>query len=518
MDNRKKENNNNLKNYTLAGSVSEIVQKYGSANKEHLVAYSGIDNEAGKVLKRSLDSISRSKVNPDNKFQNLHQQAGFSAEVKSTANTNAENIIKGKKTRKVRTDDMGMVNHEYYDHFMVDENGNIIDGSGSQMKFIGASQKDPLGIGAPKRALDKLQDKKFEKYLDADAKIEVPSDYYDKMMHEADKEIASLQQQMEAAQKNGKSEVAQTKKAKIEKLKKIKKNLRKSSVSSEEAMEARLHPKLSTAKSIVKISHRAGVETAKTSALIGGTVSMTQNLIALCKGEVDASRALKNVAKDTGTSAVIGYGTGFLGSTVKGAMQNASSGTVRALAKTNLPATLVACGIATTKVLKKYFDGEIDGVQCFQELGEQGTGMLSSALFATIGQAVIPIPVVGGMIGGMLGYAISSASYGVLMQALEEKRIAREQRIIIEKACEEHIRYIRQCRAELEKLINEYLAHYTNLFETAFSDIKTALEIGDVDGVISGANKITTALGKEVQFSNKKEFDQFMASDVALKF
>lgn len=99
MDNRKKENNNNLKNYTLAGSVSEIVQKYGSANKEHLVAYSGIDNEAGKVLKRSLDSISRSKVNPDNKFQNLHQQAGFSAEVKSTANTNAEDIIKGKNSQ-----------------------------------------------------------------------------------------------------------------------------------------------------------------------------------------------------------------------------------------------------------------------------------------------------------------------------------------------------------------------------------------------------------------------------------
>ena len=153
-----------MKSYTFAGGAFEIVQRYGSSRKEHLVAYSGIDNEAGKVLKRSLDSISRSKVNPENKFQNLHQQAGFSAEVKSTANTNAENIIKGKKTRKVRTDDMGMVNHEYYDHFMVDENGNIIDGSGSQMKFIGASQKDPLGIGAPKRALDKLQDKKSEKY------------------------------------------------------------------------------------------------------------------------------------------------------------------------------------------------------------------------------------------------------------------------------------------------------------------------------------------------------------------
>ena len=144
--------------------------------------------------------------------------------------------------------------------------------------------------------------------------------------------------------------------------------------------------------------------------------------------------------------------------------------------------------------------------------------MLSSALFATIGQAVIPIPVVGGMIGGMVGYAISSASYGVLMQALEEKRIAREQRIIIEKACEEHIKYIRQCRVELEELIKEYLDHYTNLFKTAFTDIKAALDIGDVDGVISGANGITSALGKEVQFTNKAEFDKFMVADISLRF
>ena len=74
---------------------------------------------------------------------------------------------------------------------------------------------------------------------------------------------------------------------------------------------------------------------------------MTQILISLCKGEVDAYRA---VAKDTGTSALIGYGTVFLDSTIKGAMQNASSGNVRVLAKTNLPATLVSCVIAITKV------------------------------------------------------------------------------------------------------------------------------------------------------------------------
>lgn len=519
MDEKQQSKDNNTRNYSISGAASEVVQRYGAANKEHLVALNGIDNETGKVLKRSLESINKSKVNPNYEFQNLHQQAGYSAEVKSTANTNAENIIQGKGIRKVRTDDLGMVNHEYYDHLLIDENGNIIDGSGSQMKFIGAQKKDPSGVGAPKRTLDTLQHKRdFEKYLDADAKIEVPYDYYEKMHQEADKEIQNLQKQVEVAEKNGKAEVVQRKKAQIEKLKKIKKNLRKSTVSSEEAMEARLHPKLSTAKSIVKISHSAGIETAKTSILIGGTVSMAQNVIALYQGKAEATEALKNVAKDTCTSAAIGYGTGFLGSAIKGAMQNASNVTVQRLSNTSLPAALVVCGIATTKVLKRYFDGEIDGVQCFQELGEEGTSMLGSALFATIGQVAIPIPIVGSLIGGMVGYAFSSASYGVLVQALEEEKIAKEQRVLIEKACAEHIKYMRHYRSDLEELIDKYLCNYIEVFQAAFSDIKTALDIGDVDGVICGANRITNVLGKEVQFTNKREFDEFMSSNECLKF
>jgi hypothetical protein len=73
----------------LAGAGVEIVQRYGSAVKEHLVAYSGTDNEAEKRLKKSLKSISGQKVNSEFKNQNIKQQAGFAAEVKHTARENA---------------------------------------------------------------------------------------------------------------------------------------------------------------------------------------------------------------------------------------------------------------------------------------------------------------------------------------------------------------------------------------------------------------------------------------------
>ena len=519
MDEKKKkeQQSEDILNAGVAGSAYETVQRFGSAAKQHYVAYSGQDNEASKTLAKGLKQIAQEKVNPDYKYQNTHQQAGFSAEVKDVARSNANKIINGDSTRKVRTDDIGSVNDPLYDTVTVDANGNIIDGSGAQMKFLGASENDPTGEGAAARALGKLQSKKFQKYLDADVKIDVPSDQYDKIIHEANTKIDSLFKQLENQKAAGNTEQADKIQKQIDKLNKIKRNLRKSTVSSKEALFARQHPELSTAMDVAKISHKAGVETAKTSAIIGGSVSIVKNLVSLCKCETEPEDAVKNVAKDTATTAAVGYGTGFAGSALKGAMQNSRSEYIRVLSKTNVAGTVVAVAVSATKTLTRYFRGEIDGVECLETLGEQGTGMLSSAMFAVIGQAVIPIPVVGGLIGGMIGYALSSATYGILINSLKEEKLAKEEREVIEKACEEHIRMIREYRAEMEKLINEYLIDSMDLFRDSFSGIKNALAIRDVDLFIKSSNTIAESFGGQASFSNMDDFNMKMMSGATFK-
>ena len=106
----KNETQNRIVKVALEGANFEAVQRYGNAAKQHYVAYSGIDNEAGKQLSKGLKSISKSRVNPDYQSQNIKQQAGFSAEVKSIARKNAQNIIDGKSNKFIRTDDFGNVN------------------------------------------------------------------------------------------------------------------------------------------------------------------------------------------------------------------------------------------------------------------------------------------------------------------------------------------------------------------------------------------------------------------------
>ena len=198
-------------------------------------------------------------------------------------------------------------------------------------------------------------------------------------------------------------------------------------------------------------------------------------------------------------------------------MQNSKSQYVRALSKTNVAGTIVAVTVSATKTMTRYFNGEIDGVECLETLGEQGTGMIASSMFAVIGQTVIPIPVVGGLIGGMVGYALSSATYGVLVGSLKEAKLAREERIAIEQACEEHIKMIREYRAQMNAIINEYLSETTEIFNESFSGIKDALAIGDIDLLIESSNTITDALGGNKPFETMDEFNSKMLSGESFK-
>ncbi|MBR6664952.1 MAG: hypothetical protein IKL22_04445 [Lachnospiraceae bacterium] len=526
MSRKKNDKRDDILNAGIAGASYETVQRYGSAVKEHLVAYSGIDSEkinstTGKAveLQKSLKSIKTQGTNEEYAFSIRQQKAGWAAEVKDTANRNAEKIIKGESTRKIRHDDLPNTpaNHPLYDHIEIDAQGNIVQGSGTQMKFIGGAEIDPTGAGNAERALKKLQSKDFQKYIDNDVKIEVPKDEYQQMIDKATEDISSLEAQLKKVKASGNVEAIEKLEKRIENLKKLKKNLRPSSLTRKEALEAVDSPKWSTTKSVAKVSHQAGLKTAGTAALIGGSASLIRNVVDMCKGEIEADEAAMNVLKDTAQTAAIGYGTGFAGSAIKGAMQHSKSQYTQALARTNVAGTIVAVTVSASKTLKKYFAGEIDGTECLESLGEQGTGMIASSMFAVIGQAVIPIPIVGGLIGGMVGYALSSATYGILTSSLKEAKLAHEERLAIEKACEEHIQMIREYRTQMSATIEKYLSDKMEVFNESFAGIKEALEIGDVDLFIESSNSIIDSLGGNKPFESMDEFNEKMLNGVSFK-
>ena len=511
MPEKKEDNLDAAINAGLAGVAADVVSRYGAGIKEHMVAYGGVDNETGQHLKRSLKGISQSKVNPEYKDQNLKQQAGFSAETKEVARQRAEQAIEGKKPTVTRTDDIpGHVNDELFDITTeVDASGNPVPGSSAQMKFVGNS---------PKAALDKMMTSKYQKYFDNDCKMMVPSDYFDTMKEELAKKIESLEEQVKKLKELGKDEAAASVQKQLDKCRQLDKNLVKSSVSNEDAMEARTNPALSTAKDIVRVAHRAGVDQAKMGAAIGGGISIVRNAVAYFQGKKDAKNVALDVAKDTAGAAALSYVTGFAGSAIKGVAQNSASTYVRTLSKTNLPAYIATTTLEAGKTLTKYFKGEIGGTECLEELGEKGYGMVNSAMYAAIGQTLIPIPVVGALAGSMIGYALSSASYKILSESLKEAKLAREDRERIERECSESVKMLKEFRQQLEEKIGQYLQGKKKLFDAAFDGIKQSLQIGDVDGYIAATNQITVAMGEKPLFATVSEFDALMESEAPIVF
>lgn len=254
------------------------------------------------------------------------------------------------------------------------------------------------------------------------------------------------------------------------------------------------------------------MDAAKNGAIIGGGISFIRNSVSVIKGDKEAGEAALEVVGDTTKAASLSYATAFVGSAVKGSMQNAPTEYVRCLSKTNLPAIIVTVALEASKSLSRYAKGEIDGTECLNELGEKGTGMLASAAGATVGQILIPIPVVGGLVGGMLGYAMASAYYNSLVNALNDAKVAHEERIYIEAECREAIVEIRNYRLEIELVINNYLREYALAFDEAFLHMNQAYNTNDVDGFIGGANKVITQLSGKPLYETKSQFDILMSS------
>ena len=349
-----------------ASVVSPTVQRYGAAIKEHLVAYDGIDHERGTAASRSLKTVAQSKVNPNDVDRNIKQQAGFSAEIKSAARANADRIINGDDTtRTTRTDDMssqsdgrggsiGGTNDQFYDVAEVDKNGVYVEGSGRQLKFVGND-----AVSCTKSLLQK----DYDKYRKHGVALEVPSDFYDPIIKDLDKRAEQLRVQINDAERKGNIELATKHKEQLERVEETKDTLRKSNVTSKEAIEARKHPELSTAKDIAKYAHQAGIGAAQKGALISGGVSIVRNVVKLSNGDIKADVAIKNIVVDTTKGTVGGYVVGAGGAALKGVMLKSSSEVVRSLSKTQFPSGAIGLAYGITKSgltnFIKYKSGEL---------------------------------------------------------------------------------------------------------------------------------------------------------------
>ncbi len=411
-----REKNSNIANAAIVGAVSEESILYASANKEYLAI---LDD---KTLGRTLEGISEYKVNPKYQYRNINQQAGFSAELKEQAHANAQNILMENKERLVQYDNLSVdqkaqikklfpdyatpnKNHELVDYVMVDRKGNVISNTLTQSKFVGRNGAE---------CFEKFLSKGYEKYLKNGVKMEIPKDFFGDFQKEANIKIKSLESQIAKQKSFGDFQKAANLEEKLQKCKTIKANTRSASITKEEAIYARNHPTLSTAKDMASHSHQAGMNAAGVGALVSGGVSLITNIWECVTKGKDPKKALKHTAIATLKGGAYSYGVAFASSLLGSVMQNSANKVIQSFGKSSLPAMIVGACVANVTILGRYLSGKIDEVELCKQLGRTNTSLLSGGAMALAGQALIPIPVVGALIGGFVGAALSEAFFNAL--------------------------------------------------------------------------------------------------------
>ncbi len=308
-DREKKQKYSNITDTAIMGSTSEESMLYANANREHL-----------SVLDK-LEEISKRKINPNYINQNINQQAGFSAELKEQAHTNAQNILMENKERLVQYDNLSVdqkkaqirerfpdyatpnKNHELVDYVRVDEKGNVISNTLTQSKFVGRNGAE---------CFEKFLSKGYEKYLKNGVKMEIPKDFFGDFQKESNIKIKSLESQIAKQKSFGDFQKAAKLEEKLQKCKTIKANTRSASITKEEAIYARNHPTLSTAKDMASHSHQAGMNAMQTGALISGGVSLVTNIYECLANGKDPKKAIEHTAIAALKGGALSYGSAFL--------------------------------------------------------------------------------------------------------------------------------------------------------------------------------------------------------------
>ncbi len=355
------------------------------------------------------------KINESYYYQNIKQQAGFAAEIIGTAKENILAKLKGDNCVTYRADDRPDLfprNDQYVDKIRMDNAGNILERI--QVKFVGKNGAE---------CLNKLLSKDYEKYL-LDGKVdsvEIPSDYYDQIKNEnlIQNKIADYTKQLEKVKELGKDDVARDLEAKINKCQKLDSMLKKSTVSSQEAVEARENGKLYTGKifanKMISQSLKAGLDAGIVSAEISAAISVVDNLQKVYAGELSPAEAFVDVVKDTAVGGTVGGGTVFISSTISSLMHGSSHELIQSLSQTALPAAFVSFGVQSFDSVVDFAKGEIDAKQLAYDLGENAAkisgSMAGMAITTTAVAASGPVGIAAGLVGCVVGTAIAAEAY-----------------------------------------------------------------------------------------------------------
>ncbi len=268
----------------------------------------------------------------------------------------------------------------------------------------------------------------------------------------------------------------------------------------------------------VKESHMAGVKmagnTAQYMVIVKGLLELIHILLTKKASKERILELAKNIGKASGDAYIKGIGINVF----KNYLNSSSHIIAKRLGQTSLPALLVIYANNIIFTSKKLVDGEIDTDQYVGEMSKIFSEMSVSSAGITIGQVVIPIPVVGGIIGGMVAYTLNQTYFDSLLNLLKsrvESEVAlEEERVRVQNKIAE----LRRVRKEFEAKFEDQYNQCRQFFEQKLEDVQYGILNNNRDSVIQALNDITRCHGGVVAECSTDELEDLVRSGKTVTF
>jgi len=272
-------------------------------------------------------------------------------------------------------------------------------------------------------------------------------------------------------------------------------------------------------------AHQAGLEGGAIGAGLAGGASAVAGLIRLARGEAEPGEIVTQVAIDAAKGYTLSYASAALSKSATHAVRagftsvgGSGLGTavsarfVKSNAHVALAAGIVQCG----KSLVSYLKGDIDEEALLSEVSHTAMTGAAAFYYGALGQALVPIPVLGALVGSTVGYFVGNMLHQSGLIGLGETarvKVARERKERIEAMCLTAIPLMRAHRMELESLIEEHSAGRRRRLMSAFDALESASVDWDGDDFLASLAKVNKEFGASLPFASLDEFDSMMNDD-----
>ena len=275
-------------------------------------------------------------------------------------------------------------------------------------------------------------------------------------------------------------------------------------------------------KSALTDMHESGKQAGNLGAGISGGIASISETFAIFQGERELGEATVNIA----IASAKGYATGYTVTALSKGITHTTShflgeSLAKTIAKSGAPTAIAAGIINASKSMISFLKGDMDSEQLVDEISHTAITSTSSFYYGALGQAVIPIPVVGALVGAGVGYFVGNMIHQSGLVALGDSAVvkaAKERRRQIEEICLAAIPEIQKNRAELEEKLDAYFSDRKAVFIAAFSSMDKALWEWNPDKFAENLNVINKKFGTTLPFTSFKEFDLVMRSNKAFDF